>query len=113
MTDAVLLIDSGVVAIRQGYGLDRTYLLPDLPDGTSPKIRVEIEHNAYDFQSRYWVSLWTEDKRWVQVASIPNESPLVTGMPSYVCLQSGREQCVKATEEVSAQLVMMAYTVLS
>lgn len=129
-----VLIDSGAVKVRQGYGLDRTIELGfrDVRGrrggGTLwDRIRVQIDRNAYDNQSSYKVSVW-RDEGWAEVASIPNESPEVVALPSYVCFKpepaagwhplsvehyrAQHASCLDGVEAIARQLVDMAIVVL-
>lgn len=99
LANSEVLTDSGLVKIRQGYGMQRVYRLHGLVqrEGGPCKVRIDINRNAYDNQSHYRAELWT-GTGWAYLTHINPESMNdqppgnlyqaegvgVTWMPSYV-----------------------------
>lgn len=121
-----VLVEAAPAKIRQGYGLDRIYAIGA---GATPgslfvevrKVRVDIERNAHDFQSHYRALTWTDERGWIEVASILPEADDMASMPSYVAWDRsarypdgspGRAACIAAVEAVAVRLVAMAEAVL-
>lgn len=116
MTTVEQIVPADVVGIRQGYGLVRTYSAT--VGGDRYAVRVDIERNAYDFQSHYRTEFLTAEG-WKPLHRIPPEDDSVTRLPSYVCFGSRsatpgqRAGCVTAVEELAERLLAESTAILS
>lgn len=103
--EGFVLIDStGLVRRSQGYGGRNVYRY----EPTGQRVEVDLYRDAYDRQSRFRVSVWTEGG-WQRIAHRDGEALAL--LPDYV--ERSDAVCSRALDKVEADLLSAAAAVLA